>query len=265
MKIRQPAVAGLFYPQDSEELQHQVNSFLQEAILRQPSNNDEQPQPLKALIAPHAGYIYSGAIAASAYSLLVNNHCFSRVLLLGPSHRVGFRGIATPDADTFHTPLGNIPLDTSALRDLESLPFVHRREDAHLAEHSLEVQLPFLQEIIKDFVLVPLVVGDAASEQVEEVLKQQWLPDTLVVISTDLSHFLNYQDATETDKATSIAITEKSFQLQGEQACGCRPLNGLLKYCANKGLEVSELDLRNSGDTAGDKARVVGYGAYAVY
>ncbi len=264
MKIRQPAVAGFFYPQDPEDLQQQINHYLQDAILQQPSQEDDLP-PLKALVVPHAGYMYSGPIAASAYSQLITNHRFSRVLLLGPSHRVGFRGIATPNTEAFNTPLGNIPLDTSALRDLESLPFVSCREDAHLAEHSLEVQLPFLQQVMTNFVLIPLVVGDVSPEQVEQILQQQWLPDTLVVISTDLSHYHNYQDAKQIDKATSQAIVTKSFPLHGEQACGCRPLNGLLSYSAHKGLVVSELDLRNSGDTAGDKSRVVGYGAYAIH
>lgn len=263
MKCRNPAVAGLFYPDNAHELSTQVNLCLQDADEHTPVS--EARLNFKALIVPHAGYIYSGSIAASAYRLLkCSTAVFTRVLLLGPSHRVGFHGIATPEADAFNTPLGNIPLDRDALAELENLPFVSRREDAHLAEHSLEVQLPFLQMLLSNFELIPLVVGDASPKQVQQVLEQQWTENTLTVISTDLSHFHRYQDAMKIDQQTNQAILDKNYHLEGEQACGCRPLNGLLKYCSEHHLKVDLLDLRNSGDTAGDKNRVVGYGAYVV-
>ncbi|MBT8145915.1 MAG: AmmeMemoRadiSam system protein B, partial [Gammaproteobacteria bacterium] len=221
---------------------------------------------IKALVVPHAGYIYSGPVAATAYKLLLpRREQISRVVLLGPSHRVPFYGMAIPTAEQFRTPLGDILLDQEALKRIEGLPGVARRDDAHAWEHSLEVQLPFLQSVLQDFTLIPIVVGGADANEVAKVLETLWGgEDTLIVISSDLSHFKTYGDARITDRATTQLIEQKQDTLVGEQACGCYPLNGLLRLASEKGLQVRTLDLRNSGDTAGPKNQVVGYGSYAV-
>ncbi|MCB1822150.1 MAG: AmmeMemoRadiSam system protein B [Candidatus Competibacteraceae bacterium] len=258
---RAPAVAGLFYPASSAELHTQVQNFLNQAP---PSVGS----PPKAIIAPHAGYIYSGPIAASAYSQLkAARDSITRVVLLGPSHRVGFRGIAVSSMQAFATPLGLIPIDQHAVEQARKLPDVGFLEQAHAQEHSLEVHLPFLQEILGEFKLVPLVVGDARPEQVGAVLEALWGgPETLIVISSDLSHYHDYQTAQQLDSATSKAIETLRFEDIGyEQACGRNPVNGLLWVARRKGLHGETLDLRNSGDTAGSRDQVVGYGAYAFH
>lgn len=221
----------------------------------------------KAIIVPHAGYIYSGPIATTAYARLQNSHdSITRVVLLGPSHRVGFQGLAVCSADTFATPLGNIPVDTESVQSIAQLPYVQYIDQAHLMEHSLEVHLPFLQEVLDSFSLVPIVVGDATAEQVSEILELLWGgPETLIVISSDLSHYHDYATARQMDKATSEHIEALQYeQLDYESACGRVPICGLLALARKKSLHVKTIDLRNSGDTAGDKSRVVGYGAYVV-
>jgi len=262
MEIRQPAVAGTFYEDDPALLQMGLDSMLGSAI-----KPELDPNLLKALIVPHAGYIYSGPVAATAYKLLQARRTqISRVILLGPSHRVPLQGIAMPKSRLFRTPLGDIPLDARAFESIKNLPSVAVREDAHTWEHSLEVQLPFLQIVLDGFVLVPLVVGSTDAEAVAEVLNKLWGDDeTIVVISTDLSHFLPYDAACSADSNTTKLIEQLSPSLIGEQACGCHPLNGLLKLAGEKGLKLSTLDLRNSGDTAGSHDQVVGYGSYAIY
>ncbi|SRR5579885_673015 len=262
MNTRPPAVADQFYPGDPALLRRQVEDLLAEAGRR--------PSPAgvpKAIIAPHAGYIYSGPVAASVYhTLRPARRQIRRVVLLGPAHRVYLRGLATPSVDGFHTPLGRISLDRDAIASLRALPQVVESDEAHAGEHSLEVHLPFLQSLLEDFTLVPLVVGDAPPAQVSEVLGRLWGgPETLIVISTDLSHYHPYQEAREIDQRTSAAILNLQYEMIGpEQACGCRPLNGLLHYARNHHLRVTNVDLRNSGDTAGPRNRVVGYGAYRV-
>ncbi len=254
--IRPPAVAGMFYPSDPKELHQMVTGFLAEAAAG--------PVP-KALIAPHAGYIYSGPIAASAYKRIEAAKAqIQRVVLLGPSHRVPFLGLAVSSADTFRTPLGDIPLDTDAIISLLELPQVTTLNEAHSMEHSLEVHLPFLQETLGDFVLVPLVVGDASADQVAEVLEQVWGgPETLIVISSDLSHYQPYEVAQRQDSATSHAIESlKEDQIKFDDACGRIPVSGLLRAARRHGLQGETIDLRNSGDTAGSRDQVVGYGAY---
>jgi AmmeMemoRadiSam system protein B len=262
METRQPAVAGTFYEEDPELLQMDLDNMLNSAV-----RPELDPDSLKALIVPHAGYIYSGPIAATAYKLLkARRNQINRVILLGPSHRVPLQGIATPQSRMFRTPLGDIPLDLQAIELIKNLPSVVVREDAHTWEHSLEVQLPFLQTVLDEFVLVPLVVGSTDAEAVAAVLNKLWGNDeTLVVISTDLSHFLPYEEACSKDSSTTKLIEQFNSSLIGEQACGCHPLNGLLKLAGEKGLNLSTLDLRNSGDTAGSHDRVVGYGSYAIY
>ena len=259
--IRTPAVAGQFYPADPAQLHAQVQQFLSQA---KPS---VKPPP-KAIIVPHAGYVYSGPVAASAYARLKPvRDSISRVVLLGPSHRVGFRGIAVSTMRTFATPLGQIPVDQKAVEQVQSLPEVGILEQAHAQEHSLEVHLPFLQEVLGDFTLVPLVVGDASPAEVGAVLEALWGgPETLIVISSDLSHYHDYQTARQMDSATSQAIEALRFEAIGyDQACGRNPVNGLLWVARRKNLHSETVDLRNSGDTAGPRHQVVGYGAYVFH
>ncbi|HEY0722038.1 MAG TPA: AmmeMemoRadiSam system protein B [Gammaproteobacteria bacterium] len=258
-QIRQPAVAGLFYPADTQELTAMIDSFLAATpIGREP--------PPKAIIVPHAGYIYSGPVAAAAYRRLEPlRGRISRVVLLGPSHRVGFIGLAVSSADQFHTPLGDIALDRAMCEQLATLPQVHRLDQAHAMEHSLEVQLPFLQRVLDAFQLVPLVVGEATAEEVAEVLDIAWGgEETLIVISSDLSHYHSYAEAQRMDRSTCHAIEAlKSESIDHEGACGRNPVIGLLQVARRKGLTAHTLDLRNSGDTAGSKESVVGYGAWS--
>ena len=213
------------------------------------------------------GYVYSGAIAASAYERIAPaRDTIRRVVLLGPSHRVPVRGLAVPSVDAFETPLGLVPIDAAARSRVLELPAVHVDDGAHAVEHSLEVQLPFLQAVLDDFTLLPLSVGDASTEEVAAVLDACWGgPETLVVISTDLSHYHRYDDAVGLDARTAAAIVAcRPDAVDDVDACGARPLRGLLRCAAERGLAVEQLDLRNSGDTAGDRERVVGYGAFAV-
>lgn len=256
---RAPAVAGLFYPDEARELRALIRGLLAAAA-------PAAPVVPKAIIAPHAGYVYSGPVAASAYAHL-EPACarIRRVVLLGPSHRVAFEGLALSSAGRFTTPLGNIPVDAEATGKLLEMPQVRLLDQAHQHEHSLEVQLPFLQEVLANFTLVPLVVGDASPEAVSEVIEAVWGgAETLIVISSDLSHYHDYDTARQLDGATSRAIEALRPQdIRYEHACGRLPLNGLLLSARRHGLHARTLDLRNSGDTAGTRDRVVGYGAYA--
>jgi hypothetical protein len=256
--VRPAAVAGLFYPAGAAELAEAVRACLRAA----PS---EAGAPPWALIVPHAGYVYSGPIAGTAYARLAAlRGRVRRVVLIGPSHHVAFRGLAVPSAAAFATPLGDVPVDRAALRRLLALPQVVERDDAHAREHSLEVQLPFLQEVLGSFDLVPLAAGEASAEEVAEVLELLAdEPGTLVVVSTDLSHYHDYATARRLDAATSRAIEElRPDALGWESACGRVGLGGLLLLARRRGLEARTLDLRSSGDTAGGRDRVVGYGAY---
>lgn len=258
--VRHAAVAGRFYPADPAVLQRDVDSLLAAA----PAPQDASPP--KALVVPHAGYIYSGPVAAGAYRLLQNSASpYTRVILLGPSHRVGFKGIATSSAEAYRTPLGDVPLDRDALASIADMAGVHTRDAAHAPEHSLEVHLPFLQRSLGQFQLMPLVVGDANPGEVASVIEALWGgPETLLVISTDLSHFHDYQTAREMDACTARRIEALDNNLHGQEACGCRPLNGLLTVLKQRGLSIHRLAMNNSGDTAGDLNRVVGYGAWSV-
>ncbi|MGH6634577.1 MAG: AmmeMemoRadiSam system protein B [Gammaproteobacteria bacterium] len=260
-EIRAPAVAGSFYPSDPHALREDVAHLLQEM---RPRVRDP-----KGLIVPHAGYLYSGKIAAAAYACIRRPAEMSlRVILLGPSHRVYLRGIALSSARWYTTPLGEVPVDDQALRLLRELPQVQLMDEAHRWEHSLEVQLPFLQvQLGSRFSLVPLVVGCAEPREVAEVIESLWNDaNTLVIVSSDLSHYHDYETACAIDAATSEAIEELRFEdIAPEQACGCMPLNGLLYFAREQGFSVTSLDLKNSGDTAGPRDRVVGYGAYAVH
>ena len=255
--IRQPAVSDLFYPGDPRGLRVMLSGYLDSVA-------PEGGAP-KALIAPHAGYIYSGPVAASVYARLKSvNAQIKRVLLLGPSHRVPFYGLAVSDADSFRTPLGDIPLDREAISSLDDLSQVVHLDEAHANEHSLEVQLPFLQHVLDEFALIPLVVGDTTGEAVAEVLARLWGgAETLIVISSDLSHYHGYPTAQRMDRLTSESIVGLDGESIGyDDACGRIPVQGLLLQAKKLGMRGEIVDLRNSGDTAGDKSRVVGYGAY---
>lgn len=256
---RPAAVAGMFYPDDPAELRHTVNDLLASA------SRGEPLRAPKALIVPHAGYVYSGAVAASAYARLAGlRGRIRRVVLLGPVHRVPVRGLALPEADRFASPLGEVQLDREGMQAVAGLPQVVRSAAAHRMEHSLEVQLPFLQQVLGDFQLLPLAVGDATAAEVADVLEQVWGGDeTLIVISTDLSHFLPDALARKVDGATVDAILALDSHLDHEQACGATPVNGLLLAARKHGLHPVALDVRNSSDTAGDPERVVGYAAFA--
>lgn len=257
MNIRNPAVSGMFYPGEAGELQRQVQGYLRKVA--------SGPHHPKAIIVPHAGYIYSGPVAATAYaSLAPRRERIERVVLLGPSHRVPLEGMAVSSAEFFATPLGDIPIDREAIQHLLTLPQVRVMDEAHLLEHSLEVQLPFLQETLGEFRLVPIVVGDSSPDEVAEVLELLWGgEETLLVISSDLSHYQDYETARRLDRATSDAIEALAPQrIHYDDACGRNPVNGLLLAARRRGLHASTLDLRNSGDTAGPRDRVVGYGAY---
>ncbi len=255
--VRPPAVAGMFYPAEPKQLAHDVQTYLAES----------HPQTLnpKALIAPHAGYIYSGAIAASAYAALKNiaPH-IRRVVLLGPTHRMAVRGLALPDAEAFATPLGRIKLDVEAMRNIAHLPQVVVSNEVHAQEHSLEVQLPFLQSVLGEFTLLPLAVGMATAEEVADVLEAVWGgEETLLVVSSDLSHYLPYATAQIVDNNTCNDILHLKQPVAHEQACGGTPISGLIVAARKHHLTPHLLNLRNSGDTAGSRDRVVGYAAFA--
>ncbi len=259
--IRQAAVSGMFYASQGERLQADVDRLLAEA------DEASLQEAGKALIVPHAGFVYSGPVAASAYRLLRSaRDRIERVVLLGPAHRVFLRGIAAASVDAFATPLGLVPLDRQELLALHEQQLIEFRDDAHEQEHSLEVQLPFLQTVLERFTLLPLLVGDCDPAQVAVLLQRFWQePSTLIVVSSDLSHFHPYAEAQALDATTSRRIESLDASLHGEDACGCHALNGLLQLARKQGASISKLDLRNSGDTAGDRDRVVGYGSYAVY
>ncbi len=259
-RTRHPAVVGSFYPSDPAELGAAVDAYVSEAV-----SGPSQPIP-KALIAPHAGYIYSGPVAGSAYAQLGElRGKIERVVLIGPAHRVAVSGLATLSAEAFRTPLGDVAVDRAAVEELLRFPQVHRLDEAHELEHSLEVHLPFLQRVLGAISLVPLVAGDATAEEVAEVLEAVWGgPETLVVISSDLSHYYDYESARDMDAATTKAIERLDPEDLGrESACGRVAIRGLLLVARRHGLSVRTLDVRNSGDTAGPRDQVVGYGAYA--
>jgi MEMO1 family protein len=260
--VRQPAVAGMFYPAEPEQLAHDVQLLLAQA---RSDTTHAQERDTKALIVPHAGYIYSGAIAATAYATLrVIASRIRRIVLLGPTHRVAVRGLALPGADAFDTPLGRVTLDAEGARAIAHLPQVTVSAQAHALEHSLEVQLPFLQSILTDFTLLPLAVGMATAEEVAEVLETVWGGDeTLIVISSDLSHYLPYSTAQRVDKETVQSILALRQPIAHDHACGGTPISGLIIAAQHHHLEPHLLDLRNSGDTAGTQDQVVGYASFA--
>ncbi|MDX5445034.1 MAG: AmmeMemoRadiSam system protein B [Zoogloeaceae bacterium] len=258
--IRPAAVAGHFYPSDPEVLRNQVSDMLMAAM---PA--EDLMQAPKALIVPHAGYIYSGMIAANGYApvQMLRNH-IRRVVRLGPPHRVAVRGFVLPAAQGFATPLGIVPVDTHSWNLLQQLQEVSVDDRPHAQEHCLEVQLPFLQTMLDHFEIVPLLIGRATPDDVADLLEILWGgPETLIVVSSDLSHYLCYEDSRALDRSTARQMLDLRPCLQGEQACGAHAVNGLLTLAARRGMEPYLLDLRSSGDTAGDRCRVVGYASVA--
>lgn len=258
--IRKAMVAGMFYPAEAEELRRLVLSFLEAAW-----NHDAEETP-KAIVAPHAGYLYSGPIAGNAYAhLSAHAGDISRVVLFGPAHHAHFTGMVYSGAESFLTPLGAVPVDRAAYEKVCDLPQVFEYEQPFEGEHSLEVQLPFLQLSLEKFRIVPFLVGDARTREVAQVIEHLWGgEETLFLVSTDLSHFLDYDRAKVEDAETTRAIEAlRPESIAQTQACGRVPLRGLLYEARRHGLKARTLDLRNSGDTTGPRDRVVGYGAYA--
>ncbi len=258
--VRPAAVAGMFYPSEADQLQHMLNQMLE--------NVPHDGTAPKAIIVPHAGYVYSGQTAADVYARLKSSRqTITRVVLLGPAHRVGFHGIAAPTCGYFSTPLGEITLDQELLTKALNIEGIIPLDEAHKQEHSLEVQLPFLQTVLDEFTLAPFVVGDAPAELTARLLETLWGGDeTLIVISSDLSHFLDYRSACEKDSTTAANI--ESFQedkIGPHDACGYAPIRGLLHVAKQKNMKIERISICNSGDTAGDKSRVVGYVSYALH
>ncbi|MCC5888770.1 MAG: AmmeMemoRadiSam system protein B [Gammaproteobacteria bacterium] len=257
MSTRTPAVASLFYPGQAAALRQLVEELLAAA----PGPTGQVP---KVLVVPHAGYVYSGALAARAYGLLSGRRALiRRVVLLGPAHRVWVPGLALPASTGFATPLGEVPIDAELAAAVLALPGVTISDAAHAEEHSLEVQLPLLQTVLDDFTLLPLVVGGATPAQVASLLHQVWGTDeTLIVISTDLSHFHELSTARRMDAGTAAAIESFAVDLHGEQACGAAALNGLLQLARQRGMRIERIGLATSADNVGSADRVVGYGAW---
>jgi len=266
---REAMVAGIFYPADARELRRAVRSFLaapESAGAETAKAGTDRTRMPKGLIVPHAGYIYSGPVAGSAYAQLAARAGeLSRIVLLGPSHRVPFAGLAYSAAETFLTPLGAVPVDREAFAKVRDLPQVRCYEAPFEGEHCLEVQLPFLQLSLREFHIVPFLVGAAAIEEVAQVIGRLWGgEETLSLVSSDLSHYLDYAQAVALDAETTRAIEAlRPETIAPDQACGRIPLGGLLHEAKRRGLEARTLDLRNSGDTSGPRDQVVGYGAYA--
>lgn len=260
MIVRQPAVAGQFYEADRDRLLAQVLALLEQA---QPPT---LPAP-KVLIVPHAGYMYSGGIAALAYQQLLGRGCdYQRAVLFGPAHRVALQGMALPSAQVFRTPLGDIALDRDEIDRVAHLPGFCISDEAHALEHSLEVQLPFLQTLLPNITLVPVVVGHCDANTVASGIEALWGgPETLLIFSTDLSHFHGYEDAARLDGHTCQRLLARRGDLDGQNACGSYALNGLMHSPAAVDLEMKQLGLCNSGDTGAGRQRVVGYAAFTLY
>jgi len=257
-RTRPPALAGAFYPRDPGRLQRRVLDLLAEIIV--PANIVP-----KALIAPHAGYVYSGHVAAAAFATLRDRRAsITRVVLIGPAHYVYVRGIAVPTVDALVTPVGSVPVDIEALSTIDALQFVTRTDAPHAPEHSLEVELPFLQTVLSSFKVVPLVVGDAHPQDVAHVVRRRWGgEETLIVVSSDLSRYHSYETARRLDLATATAIEHGHWASLGpNQACGCVAMAGLLVETERRGLKARRLELCNSGDTASSRDQVIGYGAW---
>jgi len=258
-EVRPAAVAGLFYPGTGRELRPMVEEFLSAAVVLEPGYLP------KAVIAPHAGFVYSGPIAGSAFRCFAADaEVIHKIILIGPAHRLPVRGLALPGQEAFETPLGTVPVDGDLVEMISSMPQVSTNAAAHAPEHCLEVELPFLQIVLGSFSVLPLLVSQVSAEDVAEVLDRVWGgPETRIVVSSDLSHYLSYESALETDRDTARQVVNLSQPITEHRACGAVAINGLLAAADERGLAARLLDLRNSGDTAGDRLRVVGYGSFA--
>lgn len=258
--VRPPAVAGQFYPLEVEALRVQIQHCTAQAARKfpQPENST-----YRALVAPHAGYQYSGRIAAAAYHF-ISNVKTKKIAILGPPHRIPVLGVAAPTSAFFQTPLGGIRVDQEVIGELIALGLVQYNDVAHAPEHSIEVHLPFLQCIVNDFKLVPLLVGESDPNTIAVLIEALMSRGFYVIVSTDLSHFLTYDDARRADSLTSQKVLDLDWHVRAEDACGCRALNGLLKYAQERQLEMQLIAQENSGDLTGDRSRVVGYGAYGL-
>lgn len=258
MNIRYPAVAGSFYDQSAQHLRSQLANWLkpQSALCHS----------IRALIVPHAGYLYSGETAARAYRhLKYQAEKIEKVILVGPSHRYYFQGCALPSAHYFATPLGKVAIDTQAIEKLEKIEDIEVSDQAHALEHCLEVQLPFLQTCLHQFTLLPLLTSNVSPATVANIIDDLWQPEnTLLVVSSDLSHFHSYHEAQSIDKNTCSLIEHFEPSLTPEQACGSTGINALLLVAKKRGYQLTRIDLKNSGDTAGDKEKVVGYVSYLI-
>jgi AmmeMemoRadiSam system protein B len=264
MRIRPPAVAGMFYPGRAEQLRDMVDGLIDEAYDRL----SETPEPApKAVIVPHAGYVYSGSTAAAAYARLpVADGVIKHAVIVGPTHRVGIRAIALPDADALATPLGEVPVWQSGVAALSGLPQVVVSAAVHEEEHSLEVQLPFLQRVLPGVDVVALAAGWVEPSAVAEALDTLWGgPETLIVISSDLSHYHPYEQARRIDAATIEKVLALDAGIDHDHACGATGIDGLLLVAPKHGLVPQLLAACNSGDTAGDRRRVVGYAAFGFH
>jgi AmmeMemoRadiSam system protein B len=250
----------MFYPADPGELRSVVLDLLANAVVKPKLGR------IQAVIAPHAGYAYSGPVAAGAFAALrPEQHWVERVVVIGPAHTVYARGVFAPSVSAFATPFGDIPIDAAAVQAIAGSPDVVIDDGPHRREHSLEVELPFLHVVLGPVPIVPLVVGSARPIAVAEILGRLWHPGTVIVVSSDLSHYLPYEEARRRDSRTADAIErfdEGAISL--DCACGALPVRGLLIEAKRRGLSIDRLDLRNSGDVAGDRNRVVGYGAWAI-
>lgn len=257
-EVRPAAVAGLFYPGSAAELRPMVEEYLRDGLQREPGYSP------KAVVAPHAGFVYSGPVAGSAFCCFAGeSETIRRVVLIGPAHRLPVRGLALPGQSAFETPLGSVPVDQELVAKIADMPQVSTNLEAHAPEHCLEVELPFLQIALGSFSVLPLLVSRVSAEEIEEVLDQVWGgEETRIVISSDLSHFLSYEAARELDRETAQRVVDLQEDLDDHCACGAVAIKGLLAAARRRGMTARLLDLRNSGDTAGDRMRVVGYGSF---
>ncbi|MDH5654459.1 MAG: AmmeMemoRadiSam system protein B [Spirochaetia bacterium] len=255
--VRESAVAGSFYPDEKKHLADLVDSYL---------SGEDKKNPLpEAIIVPHAGYMYSGAVAGKGYTS-IKQLDIKNILIIGPAHRVYVNGLAIPDCDAFVTPLGKISVNKELYPELVKLPFISINDEAHKDEHCIEVQLPFLQRLFTSFQIIPVLAGNADEEQIQTLFDLTSGKIDLIIVSSDLSHYNSYETAKNLDRnaANSIEALDP-FSLESEQACGSRPIKGLLLYAKRAGLKVKTLVLQNSGDVSGSRSSVVGYGSFIFY
>lgn len=264
---RAPAVSGLFYNDSPISLRRQVLEFLAAASSAEDRSATKNSE-LKAVVVPHAGYIYSGPVAAFAYKEIQKEAAhFKKIVLIGPSHHVPFQGVAVPKMNTFATPLGSVSVDLSLKQIALNFSFVIENDEPHRKEHSLEVQLPFLQVALKKFSILPIVIGQASATDLTQLLyKLCTEKDVLIVISSDLSHYLPYNIAQKRDLNTIDHILHfEPEKIEYDDACGRQGIQAFLHYAQSKKLIPILFNYKNSGDTAGDKSQVVGYCSIGFY